>query len=211
MQYHSCVCIIEHAEPQNWFNPGVGGGCIPLYLVKVPFWDSNYIFWHFILTFLFKNGKLRIKEKEKKSRPLFSDILDGSEKGKQTPFFFFFLGLIWICKNIKNGIGVKTPLGKWLIDVRYCLYKCIQWFIFKSSDINALNRIVLCKKTCFWKCFLSKACEKKVIYDACCRNWSGVCSGFTWSSWNLWISGTFLWQFARCQNWLRAIVLLPSH
>ena len=29
MQYHSCVCILGHAEPQNWFNPSVGGGCIP--------------------------------------------------------------------------------------------------------------------------------------------------------------------------------------
>ena len=34
VQYHSYVCgIIEHAEPknqnENWFNPGVGGGCIP--------------------------------------------------------------------------------------------------------------------------------------------------------------------------------------
>ena len=24
MQYHSCVCILWHAEPQNWFDPGVG-------------------------------------------------------------------------------------------------------------------------------------------------------------------------------------------
>ena len=26
MQYHSCVCILGHVEPQNWFNPGVGSG-----------------------------------------------------------------------------------------------------------------------------------------------------------------------------------------
>ena len=26
MWYHSCVCILGLAEPQNWFNPGVGGG-----------------------------------------------------------------------------------------------------------------------------------------------------------------------------------------
>ena len=40
MQYHSCVCaFLGIAEPQNWFNPDVGLGCISLgvYLVKVPF------------------------------------------------------------------------------------------------------------------------------------------------------------------------------
>ena len=40
MQYHSCVCILGHTEPQNWFNHGDGGSCIPLYLGKMPFWDS---------------------------------------------------------------------------------------------------------------------------------------------------------------------------
>ena len=45
MQYHSYVCILGHAaEPQNWFDPGVGSVCIPIYLVKIPFWDSYYIF-----------------------------------------------------------------------------------------------------------------------------------------------------------------------
>ena len=48
MQYHSCVCI--PGLRSNWFNPGNGGGCIPLYLVKVPFRDSYCIF----LTFYFK-------------------------------------------------------------------------------------------------------------------------------------------------------------
>ena len=85
MQYHSSVCILGHAEPQNWFDPG--GIIIPYYLVKVPFGDSYHIFWHFILTFLFENAKLTIKKK-KKSRASFSDILGRSEKGKQTSFFF---------------------------------------------------------------------------------------------------------------------------
>ena len=38
------MCILGHAEPQNWFDPGVGMGCIPLYLVKIPFLDSYNIF-----------------------------------------------------------------------------------------------------------------------------------------------------------------------
>ena len=43
-----CVCILGHAKPQNWFNPGDGGGlcsqgCILLYLVKVPSWNSYTI------------------------------------------------------------------------------------------------------------------------------------------------------------------------
>ena len=100
MQYNSCVCILWHAEPQNWFNPGpgVGGG---LYSIisgyKVPFWDSyNYfIFWHFVLTFLFKNANLRIKKKGGESQPSSSDNLGRSEKGKQISF----LGLI-LCASI---------------------------------------------------------------------------------------------------------------
>ena len=23
MQYHSCMCILGHAEPQDWFDPGI--------------------------------------------------------------------------------------------------------------------------------------------------------------------------------------------
>ena len=87
MQYHLRVCILGHAEPQNWFYSSVEVGYIPLYLVKVPFRDSYYIFsGHLILTFLFENTKLRIIF-FKKSRSLFSDILGWSEKGKQTSFF----------------------------------------------------------------------------------------------------------------------------
>ena len=40
MIYHSFVCILGHAKPQNWFDSGVGKYCIPLYLVKIPFLDS---------------------------------------------------------------------------------------------------------------------------------------------------------------------------
>ena len=37
-----CVCILGQADPQIWFDPGVGRYCIPLYLVEIPFWDNNY-------------------------------------------------------------------------------------------------------------------------------------------------------------------------
>ena len=42
MQCHSCVCILGHEEPQNWFNfnPNVGRSCVPIQQVKVPFGDS---------------------------------------------------------------------------------------------------------------------------------------------------------------------------
>ena len=41
-----------------------------IYLGKIPFWDSYYIFWHFILTFLLKNTRFSIKIK-KKANPCF--------------------------------------------------------------------------------------------------------------------------------------------
>ena len=49
MQYHLCVCILGHAEPQNWFCSSIGGGYIPLYLVKAAFWGQIL----YILTFYF--------------------------------------------------------------------------------------------------------------------------------------------------------------
>ena len=60
--------------------------CIPLYLVKCLL-GTVTIYYNILLqliTFLFKNVKLRRK---KKSRPSFSDILGQPEKGKQTSFF----------------------------------------------------------------------------------------------------------------------------
>ena len=42
--YHSCVCILGHADPQNWFDPGVENYCIPLFVVKISFGESYYIF-----------------------------------------------------------------------------------------------------------------------------------------------------------------------
>ena len=70
MQYHSCVYILGHAEPQNWYNTGVrGGGCVPLNLVKVPFGDSYYIFWHFehfVWKYKIENQKKKTNKQTKK-------------------------------------------------------------------------------------------------------------------------------------------------
>ena len=85
------MCILGHAETQNWFNHGDGKSFIPLKQVKVPFWDSYYniLTFYFNNTILFKNTKSRKKKKKKKKRwPLFSKILGRSEKGKQTSFFW---------------------------------------------------------------------------------------------------------------------------
>ena len=67
MQYHSCVCVHSWAcKASNWFDPGVGRGCIPLYLVtKNTFLDSYYRFGHSILTVLFKKTKLSITMEKK--------------------------------------------------------------------------------------------------------------------------------------------------
>ena len=74
MQYCSCVFILGHAEPQNWFNSGVGGGLYSIISGKSAFLRQLL----YILTFLFKNAELGIKKK--KSQPLFSNILGRSKK-----------------------------------------------------------------------------------------------------------------------------------
>ena len=94
--------ILGHAELQNWFDPGVGRYCIPIYLVKIPFWESYCIciFWHFILTFLFKKYKIEYqkkkkkkeKEKKKKKPTLIFQYFGSVGKGQTN--IFIFLGLI---------------------------------------------------------------------------------------------------------------------
>ena len=89
--------ILGHTKPQNWFDAGVERGCISLNVLKIPFCDSYYIFWHFIFyIFVWKykaayqkqkeKRKKERKKKEKKSRPLFSNVLGRLEKGKQSSF-----------------------------------------------------------------------------------------------------------------------------
>ena len=71
IQYYSLVWILGHAEPQNWFDPSVGRGCIPLCLVKISFFTvttySDILFW----TFLFKNTKLGRKKNADPCFPIF--------------------------------------------------------------------------------------------------------------------------------------------
>ena len=49
MQYHSCVFILGHAESQNWFNSGVGGGLYSIISSKSAFLGQLL----YILTFCF--------------------------------------------------------------------------------------------------------------------------------------------------------------
>ena len=82
MQCHSCVCILWHEEPQKWLNPGV----------EVSFGDSYYIFWHSILTILFKMQNW--ESKKKKNDPYFRKFWVGQKRANKRLFFFFFLGRI---------------------------------------------------------------------------------------------------------------------
>ena len=89
MQCHSCVYILRYAEPQNWFNSGVRSGCMFQYSSLKHLSQGQLLY---ILTFYFNifvekyKVEYQKKKKKKKSRPLFSDNLDRSEKGKQTSF-----------------------------------------------------------------------------------------------------------------------------
>ena len=84
MQYYSCACILEHAEPQNWFYPG-GRGLFHYIWLKCLL--GKVTIYSDILTFLFKNAKLSIHIKKKELTLIFN-TLGQSEKGKQTSFFF---------------------------------------------------------------------------------------------------------------------------
>ena len=70
------------------------GVCIPLYLVKEPFWDSYKKNLTFNLNIFVKNAKLNIKKKKKKkkSRPFFPKFFGSVGKGQRN--IFFFLGLM---------------------------------------------------------------------------------------------------------------------
>ena len=81
-------------SPRNGLILVLEGGCIPLYLVKVPFWTVTRYILGFILTFLFKNAKLRIKKKKKKKKWV---------GWKSANKHLFFLGLRNMdCKNQRN-------------------------------------------------------------------------------------------------------------
>ena len=108
MQCHSCVFILGHTQ-----SPRIG---LILVLEGVVFHYSRlkclfgtvlyYTFWHFVLTILFENAKLRMSKKKKKKRwPLFSKIFGWSEKGKQTSFS---LGLMSLYHDVYNHIKHVT-------------------------------------------------------------------------------------------------------
>ena len=90
MQFHSCVGILGHAEPQNWFDPGVKVVVFQYIWLKNLFGTVvNYIFWHFILTFLLKNTRLSIKKKKekKKANPCFPIFWAVQKRANKHPFF----------------------------------------------------------------------------------------------------------------------------
>ena len=100
--YHSCVCILGHADPKNWSDPSVGTYFLKIFSTRLEYHFGTVTIYldilpRIILTFLVRNTKLSIQKKKntkqnkQKKTPLFSNILGRSEKGKQ----IFFLGLIF--------------------------------------------------------------------------------------------------------------------
>ena len=88
--------ILGHAEPQNWFNSGVGGGLYSIISGKSAFlrqllYILTFCVNIFVLKCRIQNQKGKKKEKKKKKEkeadPYFT-IFGPSEKGKQTSFFF---------------------------------------------------------------------------------------------------------------------------
>ena len=91
-------------SPRIGHNPGAGGGCVPSFLVQVPFWDSYLIFWHFIVIFLFQNARLRIEKKT--TLTLIVQYFRSVRKGQTNIFFFSFLGLI----HTSNSTGRSNDI-----------------------------------------------------------------------------------------------------
>ena len=148
MRCRSCVCILGHEEPQKWFNPGVGRSYIPLQQVKVPFWDIYYIFWHFMLTNLFKNAKLRIKKKDDSYFPNFGSVRKGQTS------IFFFLGLI---TQAANNQKYQKLWPNWLQTIN------INW-LFNFTHIFCYSGKF--GQTVLWPSLSNRATKKK---GNCCR------------------------------------------
>ena len=83
MQYHSCVCILGLAKPQNWFDPGVGRYCIPLYFVLKCLFGTVTIYSD-IFCLKIQN---RVSKKKKKLTLIFQYF--GSVGKGQTNICFF--------------------------------------------------------------------------------------------------------------------------
>ena len=84
----SFMCVHSWAgRPSKLVWSWVGRYCIPLYLVKILFWVTYYIFWHhFISSFLFRNTKLSIKKKKKKKKKKTQTHLVSVGKGQTNIF-----------------------------------------------------------------------------------------------------------------------------
>ena len=72
------MCVhssIGHADPQNWFDPGVGRYCIPVHYILLKYLLGTVTIYSDILFlhFLFKNSKLSIEKKKRKDHyfPIF--------------------------------------------------------------------------------------------------------------------------------------------
>ena len=62
------MCILGHAKPQNWYDPGVRRYCIPLYLVEITFVDNYYTFSHIVFGLKIQNW---VSKRKKKADPCF--------------------------------------------------------------------------------------------------------------------------------------------
>ena len=106
------------------------GSFIPLHLVKVPFGDSCYIFWHFISTFLFENTKLRIEKKKKNSTLIFW-YFESVGKGQTDIFFFFFFFFFFRPYHVAN-IWIELEQSQWPQSVPACTRIWSSWI----SNLN---------------------------------------------------------------------------
>ena len=66
MQYHSCMCILGLAEPQNWLNPGVGGGLYSIIPGLSTFLEKFTYFLTCYFNILVEKSKIENKKKMKR-------------------------------------------------------------------------------------------------------------------------------------------------
>ena len=90
MQCHSCVCILGHAEPQNWFNPGVRNACLFQYISLKYLFGTVTIYFDIFFVEKYKIEYHQTKNKNKKKKPTLVFRYFGSVGKGQTNIFFFF-------------------------------------------------------------------------------------------------------------------------
>ena len=89
MQYHSCVSILGHAEPQNCFSPGVGEELYSNISDQSAFLGQLLYILTFYFQILVRKYKTERKKKKKNSRP-FLIFWVGQKRANKHLFFFFF-------------------------------------------------------------------------------------------------------------------------